>query len=152
MNDYLVLGVGNDTWTGGAGNETIFGGDGDDELGGGPGNDVLNGGDGIPGGRNSLATILFADIRDFSGLSRRLGPKQTVILLNQYFTHMLACLEANPSHSRAMAWARELTEAWPDEPRHWLLAKRDSLPRLYLLVTSSLARSMLWPKLPKISK
>lgn len=34
---------------------------------------------------------------------------------------LVACLEANPSHSRAMAWARELTEAWPDEPRHWLL-------------------------------
>ncbi|MEM7253736.1 MAG: adenylate/guanylate cyclase domain-containing protein [Pseudomonadota bacterium] len=39
------------------------------------------------------ATILFCDIEDFTGLTEALGPEQTVGLLNQYFSAMVAILE-----------------------------------------------------------
>ena len=41
-----------------------------------------------PGGSNQLATILFADIRDFTPLSERRRPEQVVQLLNTYFQAM----------------------------------------------------------------
>ncbi|MFO7537370.1 MAG: adenylate/guanylate cyclase domain-containing protein [Chloroflexota bacterium] len=41
------------------------------------------------GGENVAATALFADIRDFTGLSERLDPCQVVDILNRYYTRMV---------------------------------------------------------------
>ena len=40
------------------------------------------------GGENRRVSVLFSDIRDFTTLSERLGPQQTVALLNEYLTAM----------------------------------------------------------------
>ena len=40
------------------------------------------------GGENQMATILFADIRDFTRLSEQLAPQKVVELLNEYFSEM----------------------------------------------------------------
>jgi adenylate cyclase len=46
------------------------------------------------GGELLTATILMADIRDFTGLSERMPPRQVVRLLNRYFTEMVEeCME-----------------------------------------------------------
>ncbi|MBC8504862.1 MAG: adenylate/guanylate cyclase domain-containing protein [Anaerolineales bacterium] len=41
------------------------------------------------GGENISATTLFADIRDFTGLSERLPAQEVVNILNRYYTHMV---------------------------------------------------------------
>lgn len=48
----------------------------------------------ILGGQSSVATVLFCDIRGFTPLSEALGPQATVALLNDYFTRMVGCIEA----------------------------------------------------------
>jgi adenylate cyclase len=45
------------------------------------------------GGQSSLATIIFADIRQFTALSERLGAQDTVALLNDFFTVMVDCIQ-----------------------------------------------------------
>jgi adenylate cyclase len=45
------------------------------------------------GGRGTLATVLFSDIRDFTSLTEELGPQGTVSLLNEYFTIMVECIQ-----------------------------------------------------------
>lgn len=40
------------------------------------------------GGENRRVSVLFSDIRDFTTLSERLGPQETVALLNEYLTAM----------------------------------------------------------------
>ena len=48
-------------------------------------------------GERKVLTVLFADIRGFTRLSHRLGPAETVSLLNSYFTGMLEVI-TRPGH------------------------------------------------------
>ena len=54
---------------------------------------LLAGGENINQGRSSIVTVLFADIRNFTSLTERLGPQGTVKLLNEYFEIMVECIQ-----------------------------------------------------------
>lgn len=43
-------------------------------------------------GEEREVTVLFTDVRGFTGLSEKLAPQQVVALLNRYFTPMTACV------------------------------------------------------------
>jgi adenylate cyclase len=44
------------------------------------------------GGTESVATVLFSDVRSFTTLSEQLGPHGTVTMLNEYFERMVECI------------------------------------------------------------
>jgi adenylate cyclase len=50
---------------------------------------LLDGSEATLGGTGREVSVLFADIRGFTSISERLGPRATVGLLNDYFTHMV---------------------------------------------------------------
>ncbi len=49
---------------------------------------LLEAGDAVLGGTTQEVAILFSDVRQFTSLSERLGPRGTVSLLNAYFSRM----------------------------------------------------------------
>ena len=46
----------------------------------------------IMGGKESIGTVLFSDVRSFTTLTESLGATGTVALLNEYFTVMVDCI------------------------------------------------------------
>ncbi len=48
----------------------------------------------ILGGTESVATVLFSDVRSFTTIAEQLGPHGTVAMLNDYFERMVACISA----------------------------------------------------------
>ncbi len=51
---------------------------------------MMEAGDGgLLGGKNTLSTVMFTDIRGFTAITEQLGPPGTVSFLNEYFTLMV---------------------------------------------------------------
>jgi len=55
---------------------------------------LMNAGDGddVMGGKQSVASVLFSDVRSFTTITEELGAQGTVKLLNEYFTIMVDCI------------------------------------------------------------
>ena len=55
---------------------------------------LMNAGDNddIMGGKQSVGTVLFSDVRSFTTITEELGAQGTVKLLNEYFTIMVDCI------------------------------------------------------------
>ncbi len=53
---------------------------------------MMAGGGDIMGGVETVATVMFSDIRSFTTITEALGAQGTVALLNEYFTIMVDCI------------------------------------------------------------
>lgn len=54
------------------------------------------------GGRSQTATVLFSDIRGFTSISEQLGARQTVSMLNEYFTEMIEVIFKNKGDRKSV--------------------------------------------------
>ncbi len=54
---------------------------------------LLAGGTDALGGKSVTATVLFSDVRNFTGISEELGAQATISLLNEYFTAMVEVIQ-----------------------------------------------------------
>jgi adenylate cyclase len=50
---------------------------------------LLDSGEAMLGGTGREVSVLFSDIRDFTAISERLGARETILMLNEYFTDMV---------------------------------------------------------------
>ncbi len=50
---------------------------------------LLESGEATLGGIGREVSVLFSDIRDFTAISERLGARETIVMLNEYFTDMV---------------------------------------------------------------
>jgi len=57
--------------------------------------ELLKSGESQLGGKNQLVTILFSDLRNFTTISEKLGPRDTVSMLNEYFEEMVDVIMSN---------------------------------------------------------
>jgi adenylate cyclase len=54
---------------------------------------LMAGGEDALGGKSATVTVLFSDVRNFTGITEELGAHGTVQLLNEYFTIMVECIQ-----------------------------------------------------------
>jgi adenylate cyclase len=54
---------------------------------------LMAGGENALGGKSATVTVLFSDVRNFTGITEELGAHGTVKLLNEYFTVMVECIQ-----------------------------------------------------------
>ena len=54
---------------------------------------LMDGGEELLGGKQSVGTVLFSDVRSFTTITETLGAQGTVALLNEYFTVMVDCIQ-----------------------------------------------------------
>jgi adenylate cyclase len=97
------------------------------------------------GGEEQEATVLFADIRDFTTMSEGMAPREVVALLNEYFAEMVdeifrhdGILDKFIGDGICAVFGRPLAEA--DQARRALLCAAGMLTRLERLNVTRAAR------------